>query len=111
MATISNSAISCGVKQLHRLFSTFPHPQDSRSILIDAFRQNRFSPYYCMIVFSDTIRKPSRGTRLAKYIKDNKLGTVTASPVRTNPNSRNRIRTWIWCVDRKALKKWIVKNA
>lgn len=50
------------------------------------------------------------GKALAAYIKDNKLGTIISSEIRVNPNSKNKIQTWIWHVNKRALSKWLKEN-
>lgn len=44
--------------------------------------------------------------RFIKYIHDNGLGKVHAIPDTTNPNHMSRIRTRIWHVNNKAVRKW-----
>jgi hypothetical protein len=59
------------------------------------------SPYY----------KPY-GSNFAKFIRDNKLGRVWASPSRKNEafHSDHENQVWIWMPNRLALKSWWEKT-
>lgn len=50
------------------------------------------------------------GQAFEKLILDNKLGEVTRSHVRKNPNTRRMVAGFIWSVDYEALKKWYKEN-
>lgn len=51
------------------------------------------------------------GSRLARYIKKNRLGDVWESPPRINPNSHNVLCMWVWVVDIYKFAQWYNKNA
>lgn len=101
--------ISCGVRQLFG-FGDYKSPE---KLLFDSLEDSddNFPLLFKFILFSDTITPPSTrsyltGKKFAAFIAKNKLGTVTASKVQTNPNTNNRIRVWLWDVNLKALEKW-----
>lgn len=48
----------------------------------------------------------SKGASLRNYIRWHKLGTVTETPSRKNPNSSNRLTVWIWAYDERAFTEW-----
>jgi hypothetical protein len=50
------------------------------------------------------------GTKFSKFVVDNGLGIISSSAIRVNPNSGNRIRIWIWDINRHALLKWYKEN-
>lgn len=50
------------------------------------------------------------GKRLADYIEEHNLGTIVASTIATNPNSRNRLRGYIWTINKRALTAWHKKH-
>jgi hypothetical protein len=56
-------------------------------------------------VFSDAVGHGGTysGTEFANYLTANKLGTVRASAVKKNPNTSNRIRVWIWEINKRNL--------
>lgn len=56
-------------------------------------------------IFTSAGARATYGARFAKYIEDNKLGTVTELPRFKNPNTRNAIRTFFWVIDYKAVRK------
>lgn len=70
--------------------------------------------YVPLMFFTDTIykKKPAvqSGQSFAKFIEDNKLGVLSKSTIRINPNSSNRIRCWIWSVNFPNLINWYKKN-
>ncbi len=61
-------------------------------------------------IFTDALRN-GNGRKFAKQIDSLKLGKVTASRSRLNPNSGNMIRIWTWSPDVLAIKEWGEKNA
>ena len=65
---------------------------------------------FAHVFFTDTKNNmkntKNSGWVLAKYIKDNKLGTLVESPGRVNPNSGNTLIAWIWTVSRRNLNAW-----
>lgn len=98
---------SCGMVQLHVLTSNceqivrkalFP---EHRMVAADAPVPGSGVPrhakpiFYPLVMFSDA-EHYARGEKLSKFIKDNDLGEIVESPVRVNPNTLNKIRTWIW---------------
>lgn len=56
------------------------------------------------------VMKYGYGQEFANFIRKNKLGTVRESVARVNPNSGNRIKMWIWAVNRTAMRKWYKDN-
>lgn len=60
-------------------------------------------------LFTDT-EESNAGMNLAKYIVAEKLGTVVSTQYRVNPNSGNKVKCWIWSVNKVALKKWAKHN-
>lgn len=52
----------------------------------------------------------SYGEKFSAYILKNKLGDVIASQRRVNPNSGNRLKVWIWTLNKQGLKKWAENN-
>jgi hypothetical protein len=62
-----------------------------------------------LIIFTDVVDY-ERGSRLAKYIRSQKLGKVTSSSIVKNDNSGNNIQAWVWAVDYVALDRWAKVN-
>lgn len=113
----TGTEISCGVHYLYGFSSDTPEAE-----LKNAFRwrsANQPDWLCAFFVFSDynfwqgfSGQQPGQqlGKALAKYISDQKLGTITASGEAINPNSENTIQVWIWQVDWKAMKAWCKKR-
>jgi hypothetical protein len=99
---LDSSYISCGVSELSQL------DEDPDSDLASSMDDilNEGSPFY---LFSDTVDR-NRGERLRTYILKHHLGSVLRSRVKTNPNSGNDIRVFIWTVDYKKFKSWAIKH-
>jgi len=56
-------------------------------------QEDAFEKGYCYI-FSDNDK--GAGASIAKFIRDNDLGKIVSSGWGKNPNSGNKICTWIW---------------
>lgn len=98
---------SCGVRQIYELPSI---PASAVKSVKKKFARDYLGAVYdpcAMVCFSDVTRG-SRGTRLADYIAEKKLGPVMASQSVRNPNSGNLITVWIWHVDTNALRRFEV---
>lgn len=100
MSLLDDTQISCGIDQLWDLCS------DPEVTLETGFDYVEPLDLPAMIIFSDTVSS-GRGAKLAEYIVAQGLGSVLASKICLNPNSGNRIRMWIWHVNRAKTKKWI----
>ena len=51
-------------------------------------------------------RMDNYGQAFASFLKKKKLGRVTSSLSRVNPNSNNTIKVWVWEPDYKALRSF-----
>lgn len=58
------------------------------------------------LTFTLTAGHFRKGTNLIRYIHRNKLGKMTKTLDFINPNTRRKIRHYIWAVDRQAFFKW-----
>ena len=50
------------------------------------------------------------GRKLATYIRQNNLGTIARTRCKVNPNSSNLLSVWLWSVNNKTLKEWVIRN-
>lgn len=127
MPELDNVSISCGIRQLSGLCCESGHynPQDRippKDVILESFRNELYSWDYDkktfkasdmrfgIVIFSDSARR-GNGKRLAKYIEEQGLGTVEASKIINNPNTRRNIQMWTWYLDRTALAKWLTENS
>ena len=114
------STACCGMRELHglnfrnwnpvtRTSDLSPADQLVRVVSRDCF--DRDTNPYCMVLFTDIVSKyHQQGTLLANYIYDNELGDIIETPVKTNPNTNNSIRAWIWTINKTKLRSWHRKN-
>jgi len=65
--------------------------------------QGRKAAFY---IFSVPDYNLSIGQTLAKFITENKLGTVTKVGRQLNPNSGNKLTMWVWEPDQDALTNY-----
>lgn len=63
-----------------------------------------------ILMFSDN-ENYRNGKTLAKYIKENNLGCVKETTPERSLNTGNQINTWMWHIDKQALKNWNDKRA
>ena len=59
---------------------------------------------YC--IFTQARHTYDYGIDFAKFITNNKLGTIAETDFNTNPNSGNDVKVWIWTIDHNALGRW-----
>ena len=100
-SALRGTMVSCGVRELSGVSYSAP-----REVLCVAFRHGY--PSAAHVVFSDVVgghRSDASGESFAAYITENGLGTVIRSPIRSNPNTYNRIAVWIWTPNKRACKQ------
>lgn len=61
------------------------------------------------LIFSQVVGQGEYGDLLKAFIETTRLGVVTQSNDRVNPNSSNTLRVFLWEVDRDALKEWYIR--
>lgn len=98
----------CGVMEAHGIGEGYTPPDALKRMLSYAGQV----PSCAHITFTSVERDGlTYGRDFADFIKSAKLGTVTEGEVRTNPNTTNGVKVWIWHLDREALKAWWGKHA
>lgn len=127
MPELDDVSISCGIRQLSGLCREGGHydPQDRippKDVILEAFTDELYSwnhqkktvkaseMRFGIVIFSDSARR-GNGKRFAKYIEEQGLGTVEASKIVNNPNTRRNIQMWTWYLNRPALAKWLTENS
>jgi hypothetical protein len=93
----------CGLRELSDLSDTIA--DNVRTVWEDMKDHETFYPH---VFFTDAYARGEKasgtnGYKLAQLIEKNKLGVITASPAKINPNSGNKLVVWVWTVDKKAL--------
>lgn len=51
------------------------------------------------------------GFKFMKFIRKNRLGKVTQGKTNINFNTKNKITTFIWCVDKVRVRKWYLEHS
>ena len=105
---ITESDISCGVAQLSRL------ARRPKALIREAFDHNEqgkeWAEEFIHLLWSDNLGATGTtrgGEKLAKVIKEEKLGKLFVTRARRNPNSDNQIKTWMWAVNWRAVKEYL----
>ena len=80
-----------------------------KDVLEGLVHSARYDKRFAYIIFSSITKN---GTKLAKYIRANRLGDITTLKARKNPNTDNILQVWLWAPTRAALtgRKRIVKR-
>jgi len=83
-------------------------PEDALAEICDEwFTLDNFNGTF--IIFTD-IGDFSKGKALKKYIKANRLGTVTSPVAKKNPNSLNAVKVFLWRVNITKLEQLASKK-
>lgn len=105
---IEDHEMSCGVRIAYELH---PAPlqaalEIARALYDKAELDDDQTRSAALVIFSDQADRKSNGYRLAAMLRNLQCGTVTASEVRRNPNSGNRIRVWVWAPNHRLFAAW-----
>lgn len=85
----------------------FPYPPANGNLT----QRTANIPRCAHLIFTGTMGRSQEGKRtygykFATYLIEKGLGTVVESAIAVNPNSRHRLRVWVWTLDRNALTAW-----
>lgn len=105
MSLILQETSCCGLRDIEGLCERTPK-EAMINVCYDFFRDEMDSAF---ILFTGVTKK-RYGQKFKKYILDNKLGTVIETESKRNPNSSNRIKTWVWTLNVTKLKSWFKIN-
>ena len=97
-----NKTTCCGLDEI------FDLEEETKPMLLN-ISERFLDEKTAFYVFSD-VSYSSSGKNLAKMIKKLKLGTITTTKYKTNPNSGNKLKIYVWSVDSKKLRDWHYKN-
>lgn len=112
----------CGVTEIGNL-SEYPNPEAAMARFVGNCQRMRFDTksktynkyihlqafyvFTAVVYERETGRHPTYGPDFAKYIRDNRLGSVKESPMRFNTNEpEHRLRVYVWAPNKKAINKW-----
>lgn len=99
----------CGVKEIVDICDEKLNNESLLRDITDLRYEDGDKGNCCYYFFTD-INLCEYGNSLKKYITDNKLGTVTRSGAKKNPNSGNSIKVYLWTVNNGALYLWHKKH-
>lgn len=66
--------------------------------------------YYVPFVLFTDIKPYKHAKKLIAYIKKHGLGSIVKTATKKNPNSKHRLKVYVWTVDQRAIKKWYKLN-
>lgn len=95
----------CGVGEIDGLSE-----HDSAPHALEALLRDNNVPRQPFIIFTQatSTRKEGYGDRFKAYLEKQGLGEVSVSGYRTNPNSGNFVKVFVWTVNQKAMGKAFV---
>jgi hypothetical protein len=100
-----NETSCCGMKELSGIQDFTPDYGFFQEIA-EGLRGNTGRTAH--IIFTDARlpawKKPTKGDELAAFIRKKRMGRVTASPWRKNPNSLNEVCVFVWTFNDKMTK-------
>jgi hypothetical protein len=110
----------CGMMEVHNLHDLFEDDPSKENVLEEFFSivhdgsqhgldwshfpARPIIKYPGLILFSDNVALRN-GARVAKYLREVDIGTITRSKTAVNPKHNSKICAWIVAVDQKKLKK------
>lgn len=106
MAEIRDTSC-CGVAEIVHIGET-----SSVELILDAVGEDRYEDdgQNGAFYFFTDIGRARRGHDLAKYIRDHKLGKVSRSEAKRNPNTGNRVIIFTWALQGNSFKAWYRKR-
>ena len=97
----------CGIREFDGLVTS---PQSNvKEMIKNWLNEKENGSPYTFILFSD-IHTTTRGINTAKYIKNNKLGSIKETRKKRNPNTGNILKIWIWAINEKTTRQWAKQN-
>lgn len=99
----------CGLRELSPIGGY--DPIDVLYTLAHSIRGRVTSTDGCYYVFTDnTGFDDGYGNALKHVIESENLGTIYATDWNSNPNSGNRLKAFLWTLDRPALLAWLERK-
>lgn len=95
--------ISCGVHQLYAItdLKDTDEAQLEKNVAVIWLHCQRGA----FVIYSDIVKRG--GDVLTRYLRKHKLGEITTSPIRVNPNTGNRIRLYTFIPNKPKLTKFV----
>ncbi len=104
---INEDYFCCGIREITGISRLTTTPKTVvEEIYYDRFVNNE---HYAFVIFTD-IENMARGKAIAEFIRKVKLGTITSTLTRVNPNTSHPLKVGIWGINSKAFKAWGKRN-
>jgi hypothetical protein len=110
MAEFVHDYACCGLTEIDRIMDDPPEviiKETAQYLGLAPYEdEDRSEEGNCAFFVFTTVLGSYRGNAgkvLERYIRKHKLGTLTKSPVRRNPNSGNKLQSWLWAPNRRNL--------
>jgi hypothetical protein len=104
----------CAVKELVGLGNTVNFEQDLRGFVTELYYEYVWAGdgprFHCAFVIFTQAGNGDYGEKLAEVIKKYKLGTVITSHKLVNPNTKRRVKVFIWEINKTNTKRWLGKE-
>ncbi len=95
----------CGFQELNGI-----RRKEHKDIIADVCAKRYGEDSSCAFYIFTDAEDMCAGLSFAKFVISHKLGSITRTPIATNPNSDNEVRGWVWKVNNKALNAYAQKN-
>lgn len=101
----------CGAREITNLSISRSAPQAMQEFGQAIYTRSYADNFRYVIFTAADYGKPATyGTRFAKFIAKNNLGTVLETAKNRNPNTGNQVQMWVWTVNHDAVKAWLKKD-
>lgn len=97
----------CGIDELVDIDF---YKNEPKTVICDVCKTYFEDEKQCAFYMFSDINYKIAAKNLVKFIKKNKLGLITKSPSRVNPNSGNSLTIWLWTINKRNLKLYWKKN-
>jgi len=95
----------CGIRELNEIQDTTSAEQAVLHAASDWFSDDLQRAF----IFYSTV-EGMRGVEITKYVRKNKLGTVTKMPTTLNGNTSRMLTLWAWAVNKANFRAFWAKN-
>lgn len=105
MTAVIERTNCCGFKEIDGLENT-----TTKQALIDICHDYFNEDNDCAFLFFTGVTKEKYGQKFKALIKKEKLGTIIETRSKKNPNSSNKIKAWIWDINKTKLRAFAKQN-
>src|SRR5687768_3759178 len=103
---VTDSEISCGIKQISGLNGFTSLTDDGKSSELKTALRNFWADTRSVYIFSDAVNNRN-GAALAAFIRKKNLGHVPPAKKVVNSNTGRIIQLFVWYTNRGAVNRWL----